>query len=354
MRLRKRSRGRLFPPHPGRGQGRAAAGYGQAASPPAPPPRGASCQRGQMWTQQLDGRRGGEGRKEEARLPPLSRGAAGCDRGPRRRVPGRRRRAPVPSPLTLLRIWPEVDTFRMSFWGPSCSPSLSDDSSAAAAAAAGCWGCCWDCCWIPAPLIPASAPAIFPDSCRERAHEPGSARAAAAAPLPGEEGGGGRGRVGKGAARGGGTEARKSRALVGPIAWPPSSAAPSDGPARRQPFPARNGQGRAGPAPEPSSPRGAPSAAKDGAGGRRELRGRAGGIPGDAEGRGTGPSPQPRVGTVRGAQPSGLAWGWGTCAGAEGRCAAVLRASGTEKQESSVPNGMHRLETGRGCSPTSV
>ncbi len=31
--------------------------------------------------------------------------------------------------LTLLRICPEVDTFLMSFCGPSCSPSLSDDSS---------------------------------------------------------------------------------------------------------------------------------------------------------------------------------------------------------------------------------
>lgn len=38
--------------------------------------------------------------------------------------------------LTLLRIWPEVDTFRMSFCGApgSCSASLSEDSSRARAA----------------------------------------------------------------------------------------------------------------------------------------------------------------------------------------------------------------------------
>jgi len=40
--------------------------------------------------------------------------------------------------ITLLRIWPDVETFRMSFCGDpcSCSGSLSDDSASAAAAAA--------------------------------------------------------------------------------------------------------------------------------------------------------------------------------------------------------------------------
>lgn len=39
--------------------------------------------------------------------------------------------------ITLLRIWPDVETFRMSFCGDpcSCSGSLSDDSASAAAAA---------------------------------------------------------------------------------------------------------------------------------------------------------------------------------------------------------------------------
>lgn len=32
---------------------------------------------------------------------------------------------------TLVLICPDVDTFRMSFWAPSCSASLSEDSSAA-------------------------------------------------------------------------------------------------------------------------------------------------------------------------------------------------------------------------------
>lgn len=164
--------------------------------------------------------------------------------------------------------------------------------------------------------------------------------------------------MGKGAARGGGTEPRKSRApLVGPTAWPPSSAAPSDGPARRQPLRARNGPGRAGPAPEPSRPRGAPSAAKDAAGGRRELRGRAGGAPRDAEGNGPQPRRSHAWALSRGLSPAARHGEWGTCAGAVGRCAAVLRvsqASGTEKQEGSVPNGMQRLGTGRGCSLTSV
>ncbi len=38
--------------------------------------------------------------------------------------------------ITLLRIWPDVETFRMSFCGDpcSCSGSLSDDSTSAAAA----------------------------------------------------------------------------------------------------------------------------------------------------------------------------------------------------------------------------
>lgn len=128
---------------------------------------------------------------------------------------------------TLVRIWPDVDTLRMSFCGPSCSPSLSDDSSPGPAAAAATAGCC---CWMPAPLTPASAPAIFPHSCRDTAHESGSARAAAAAtPLPGgeeeeeaaateDEGGAGRGgeEPGAGAA---GTALRP----------PPSSAAPTCG-----------------------------------------------------------------------------------------------------------------------------
>lgn len=123
--------------------------------------------------------------------------------------------------------------------------------------------------------------------------------------------------MGKGAARGGGTEPRKSRApLVGPTAWPPSSAAPSDGPARRQPLPARNGPGRAGPAPEPSRPRGAPSAAKDAAGGRAGGRAARAEGPGGRrpQGRGGERAPtqaQPRVGTVQGAQPSGPARGVG-------------------------------------------
>lgn len=48
--------------------------------------------------------------------------------------------------LTFWRIWPEVETLRMSFCGEpdSCSGSLSDDSSAAAvgaAAVAPAWGC---------------------------------------------------------------------------------------------------------------------------------------------------------------------------------------------------------------------
>lgn len=87
------------------------------------------------------------------------------------------RRLPPPRPtqarLTLVRICPDVDTLRISFWGPSCSASLSDESSpvpadaaagvtaapapaAAPPAAPGGW------CWPPAP-------AILSDSCGDTA-----------------------------------------------------------------------------------------------------------------------------------------------------------------------------------------
>lgn len=124
-------------------------------------------------------------------------------------APGIRQRAPSarapsvpfpgcllpPSPLlsarlTLVRICPEVDTLRISFWGPSCSASLSDESSpgpagtvagvtaapAAPPAAPGGW------CWPPAP-------AILSDSCGNTAppgggggQGPRSARAGPGAP----------------------------------------------------------------------------------------------------------------------------------------------------------------------------
>lgn len=60
--------------------------------------------------------------------------------------------------LTLLLICPEVDTFRISFWGPSCSASLSEDSSAAPlpATAPTTWAC--------TPAADDTAP--FSGSCR--------------------------------------------------------------------------------------------------------------------------------------------------------------------------------------------
>lgn len=99
--------------------------------------------------------------------------------------------------LTLVRICPEVDTLRISFWGPSCSASLSDESSpgpaeaaagvtaapapaAAPPAAPGGW------CWPPAP-------AILSESCGDTAppgggggggQGVGSARAGPGAPRP--------------------------------------------------------------------------------------------------------------------------------------------------------------------------
>lgn len=100
-------------------------------------------------------------------------------------APGNLSQLPVPPPprlppprptqarLTLVRICPDVDTLRISFWGPSCSASLSDESSpvpadaaagvtaapapaAAPPAAPGGW------CWPPAP-------AILSDSCGDTA-----------------------------------------------------------------------------------------------------------------------------------------------------------------------------------------
>lgn len=102
---------------------------------------------------------------------------------------------PTQARLTLVRICPDVDTLRISFWGPSCSASLSDESSpvpadaaagvtaapaaaAAPPAAPGGW------CWPPAP-------AILSDSCGDTAPPGGggggrqwggSARAAPGAP----------------------------------------------------------------------------------------------------------------------------------------------------------------------------
>lgn len=129
--------------------------------------------------------------------PALTSGPGIRQRAPRARAPS----VPFPgcllppSPLlsarlTLVRICPEVDTLRISFWGPSCSASLSDESSpgpagtvagvtaapAAPPAAPGGW------CWPPAP-------AILSDSCGNTAppgggggQGPRSARAGPGAP----------------------------------------------------------------------------------------------------------------------------------------------------------------------------
>lgn len=113
------------------------------------------------------------GRNPGRQVPPLSEAPPQTGRAPapllRIPVPGISLRVPSthsspagPQPsLTLVRICPEVDTLRISFWGPSCSASLSDESSpgpaavgetapapaAAPAATPGGW------CWLPAPAI---------------------------------------------------------------------------------------------------------------------------------------------------------------------------------------------------------
>lgn len=94
---------------------------------------------------------------------------------------------PLPALLTLVRICPEVDTLRISFWGPSCSASLSDESSpgpaeaatgvtAAPAPAAAPPAAPGGGCWPPAP-------AILSDSCGDTAPpgQRGAPRPAAAA-----------------------------------------------------------------------------------------------------------------------------------------------------------------------------
>lgn len=141
-----------------------------ARRPPAPPARGAR--------RRPAGRRaqpGSAARYPAERAPPqqLDPGPGLGGRSGRAAgltgLPRREGRAPGPPPrLTFWRIWPDVDTLRMSFCGEpgSASGSLSDDSSGG-----GGGGCCG---------------------------EPGEGAPAAAAMLPGQRAHGGWGRAGAG------------------------------------------------------------------------------------------------------------------------------------------------------------
>lgn len=134
----------------------------------------------------------GHARPRRGRLRDPRPGRAGPGRplgqghGPRLGLPRREGRAPGPPrrQLTFCRIWPDVDTLRMSFCGEpgSASGSLSDDSSGGGGGG-GCGG--------PGGGAPAAA-AMLPG---QRAHR-GRGRGGAGG-RGGAEGGPGRGRWGR-------------------------------------------------------------------------------------------------------------------------------------------------------------